>query len=322
MLLAGLAAIVGLTVLIWGAREFVLGASSTASNLDVSPLVIGLTVVGFGTSSPEIFVSAIAVWQGNPGLSIGNAIGSNIANIGLVIGATALLTPLTVRSQTLKREFMVLFAVTIGVWVLLADTWLGRGEGIMLLSGLCIVMTLMVRLALAAPARLDPLEQEYAHEIPTRLTITQSLFRLGVGLFLLLLGSRVVVWGVTEIALGLGVSDLVIGLTVVAVGTSLPELATSVASVVKGEPDIAIGNLIGSNMFNLLAVLPIPALVAPGALPAPVLDRDYPVMVALSIALFAMAYGFRKPGRISRFEGAVLLVGFCAYQFVLYVSPQ
>lgn len=322
MLLAGLATIVGLTVLVWGAREFVLGASATASNLDVPPLIVGLTIVGFSTSSPEIFVSAIAAWQENPGLSIGNAVGSNIANIGLVIGVTALLTPLTVCSQTLKREFMVLFAVTVGVWVLLLDGWLGRGEGVMLLVGLCFLMILMVRLALAAPAKLDPLEQEYAHEIPASLTMAQSLSRLAIGLLLLLLGSRAVVWGAVEIALGLGVSDLVIGLTVVAVGTSLPELAASVASVVKREPDIAIGNLIGSNMFNLLAVLPIPALVVPGALPVSVLDRDYPVMVALGVALFAMAYGFRKPGRINRFEGALLLVGFCAYQYVLYLSTR
>lgn len=311
----------GFGLLVWGADRFVTGAAGTARNLGVSPLIIGLTIVGFGTSAPEILVSAVAAWQGNPGLAIGNAIGSNITNIALILGATALVAPLTVHSGAIRREFPVLIATTLVAYLLLSDGVLGVGDGLMLLLGLVVLLSWMVYLGMSS-REVDPIVAEYEAEVPTGLGLGRSLWWLSLGLVVLLVSSRLLVWGAVGIAQLLGVSDLIIGLTIVALGTSLPELAASVASALKNEHDIAIGNVIGSNMFNLLAVLGLPGIIRPGPVEDAVLTRDFPIMAGLTVALLVMAYGFRTWGRISRLEGGLLLAGYLAYQTLLYFTAR
>jgi cation:H+ antiporter len=320
MLLFLTAVVAGLALLVWSADRFVYGASGLASLLGIPPLIIGLTVVGIGTSAPEMLVSAMAALDGVPGLAIGNAVGSNIANIALVVGATALVLPMTVGSETLKREFPTMFVVMLLVLGLLLDGNLGRLDGVLLLVITVVLMAWVVRIGVGARGE-DPLGREYESEIPSEVTLPRAALALLVGLALLILASRLVVWGASGIAAALGVSDLVIGLTVVAVGTSLPELAAAITSALKGEPDIAIGNIIGSNMFNLLPVLAMPGLIHPDAFEPEVLTRDYPIMLALTVALFLMAYGFRgQRRRINRIEGGLLLATFAGYQYLLYRS--
>jgi len=317
LLFSSLAVIVGFVFLVWGADRFVHGAAATARNLGISPMIIGLTIVGIGTSAPEILVSAIAAWQGNPALGVGNALGSNITNIALVLGATALITPLLVKSETLRREYPVMFSIMLLALVLLIDGEMSRLDGWILMLGLGLMILWMVLQGLRRDH--DPMEAEYEQEIP-RISTSRALLWLAVGMILLLGSSRALVWGAVNIAHALGISDLIIGLTVVAVGTSLPELAASVISALRKEPDIAIGNVIGSNMFNLLAVLGLPGVIMPHALEPEVLSRDFPYMIGLSIALFAMAYGFKGDGRLNRWEGLLLLLAYFAYLGWLYYS--
>ncbi len=319
MLLSITAVLGGFVLLVWGADRFVHGAAALARNLGISPLVIGLTIVGIGTSAPEILVSAVASLQGNPAMGVGNAIGSNITNIALVLGLTALIIPLSVNSQTLKREYPVMFLIMLLALILVFDGELSRMDGIILLSGLFIMVYWMIRLGMKE--KKDPLELEYEHEIP-HLTTGKAVFWLIVGMVLLLVSSRILVWGAVNIAQTLGVSDLIIGLTIVAIGTSMPELAASLMSALKKEPDIAIGNVIGSNMFNLLAVLGLPGLIQPHLLDSAVLSRDFPWMIGLSIALFVVAYGFRGQGRINRWEGLLLLGSYFTYLGVLYFDAS
>lgn len=316
-----LAIIGGFVFLVWGADRFVVGAAATARNLGVSPLIIGLTIVGFGTSAPEMLVSGVAAWQGNPGLAVGNAIGSNITNIALILGLTALITPLAVNSRMLKRELPILTVTMLAGLTLLLDGDLSRLDGTLLLLGLLVMVIWMVRTSLKDRDS-DPLGTEFSEEIPTDMPMGRALLWVGVGLLVLLLSSRLLVWGAVEIAQALGVSDLIIGLTIVALGTSLPELAASVVSALKGEPDIAIGNVIGSNLFNLLAVLGIPGVLSPLLIESAVLTRDYPIMIGLTVAFFLMAYGFRGPGRINRLEGGLLLACYVGYQTLLYFSTR
>jgi cation:H+ antiporter len=319
MLLPLLAVLAGFVALTWGADRFVLGAAATARNLGVPTLVIGLTVVGFGTSAPEILVSANAALQGNTSLAIGNALGSNITNIALVLGATALIAPLRVHSNVLRREFPVLMAIMLFTLMLLTDGRLDRHDGFLLLAGLGVMLYWMASIGLRA-RRSDPIRSEYAAEIPDAMPLGTALLWLLAGLVVLLASARLLVWGALEIAVALGVSDLVIGLTLVAIGTSLPELAASVVSALRHEHDIAIGNIIGSNMYNLLAVLGLPGLIHPAAFPPEVLMRDFPVMIVLTLGLFAAAYGFRGEGQINRLEGGALLAAFFGYQGLLYYT--
>jgi cation:H+ antiporter len=322
MLLSLVAIICGFALLVWGADRFVAGAAALARNFGVSPMLIGLTIVGFGTSAPEILVSSMAAAQGNPGLAIGNALGSNIANIGLILGVTALVAPLTVNSATLRREYPMLLAVTLLTILLMLDGTLGRIDGVILLVGLVVLLFGMARIAMTSRGS-DPMKQEYDAEIPEEMKTSAAIFWFLAGLILLLVSSRMLVWGSVNIATAFGVSDLVIGLTIVALGTSLPELAAGIASAIKKEHDIAIGNIIGSNMYNLLAVLAMPGLIAPGAFTAEALTRDLPVMVGLTIAMFLMSYGFGGQGRINRFEASLLLAAFIGYQgFLFYDSQQ
>jgi cation:H+ antiporter len=321
--LAGLA--LGLGLLAWGAERFVWGAAAGARALGVAPMVVGLVVVGFGTSAPELLVGAVAAWDGRTGLALGNAVGSNVANIGLILGAAALARPLAVRSEVLRRELPVPVAAMLTTLLLLADNALGRADAGLLLAGFLGLLVLTVRLGLqgraAVPA--DPIADEFGAELPPAARLRRAGFWLVAGLVLLLVASRLLVWSAVEVAHWWGLSDLVIGLTVVAIGTSLPELAATVAAALKDQPDIAIGNVVGSNTFNTLAVIGVAGLVRPAPVDPVLLFRDFPVMVGLSLALFVMAYGFGgRPGRINRVEGALLLAAFAAYlALLLGVSP-
>ena len=322
MLLNILAVLTGFGLLIWGADRFVAGASATARNLGVSPLIIGLTIVGFGTSAPEMLVSAIAAWYGNPGISVGNAIGSNITNIGLVLGITALVMPVSVHSGILRREFPLLFLFMILALWLLSDNFLSFSDGLFLIIAMFGMIGWVVLIGLRS-RKTDPLKSEYEDELSEIETMStaKASFWLLVGIIVLLAGSRGVVWGASNIAVALGVSDLVIGLTVIAIGTSLPELAASITCVLKGEHDIAVGNVVGSNMFNLLGVLGLPGLIHPFTLPAETLSRDFGVMVLLTISLFIMSFGLKNSaGRINRLEGSMLVAGWCGYMGWIYVT--
>jgi len=319
MLISWLAVIGGFAVLVWSAERFVMGTSAMARNLGVTPLVIGMTIMGFGTSAPEMLVSVMAAANGNPAIGIGNALGSNIANIGLVIGTTAIILPMNVESRILKREYPVLLGITLLAGLLLMDNHLGRVDGV-ILAGSCILLVFWLIWVSKHPRNTDPLETEFEIEIPTGLSMTRAVIWTLIGLSFLVLSSRFLVWGAVGIARDMGISDLVIGLTIIAVGTSLPELAASVMSALKREHDMAIGNIIGSNMFNLLAVMALPGLIHPSNLDSVVLFRDYPVMVALTLLLFIMAYGFTGPGRVNRVEGGVLLAIFTAYMTWIGIS--
>jgi cation:H+ antiporter len=310
----------GFVLLTWSADRFVVGASALAFNLNVSPLIIGLTIVSMGTSAPEILVSAVASLQGNGGLAIGNALGSNIFNIALILGVTALIMPLNVHSSIVRREMPLLMGVTLLALLLLLDGTLGRIDGCILLSGMALMLVWMTRIGMKEKSSHDPMEEEFADEVPTGMSMAMAGFWTLVGALCLLVSSKLLVWGAVAVAHAMGISDLVIGLTIVALGTSLPELAASVMSAFKNEHDIAIGNIIGSNIFNLLAVLGLPGLLNPGPVAAIVLTRDYPVMAGLTLALFVMAFGFRGPGRINRLEGALLVTALVAYQTLLYFT--
>ncbi len=317
MLLAIAAVVVGVALLIWGADRFVDGASSVAKNLRVPPMVIGLTIVSIGTSLPEMIVAAMAAFDGNRDLGIGNVLGSNIANIGLVLGVTALIVPLAVKSMTLRREMPVLFLVTAFAFALMADGELSFNDGLALLAGLFMLLIWMTRLGLKD--RHDPLIEGFSDSIPDNMDMRVSVMWFVVGLAVLIVSSRMVVWGAVEIAQYLGVSDLIIGLTIVAIGTSLPELVASVASALKNEAELAIGNVIGSNMFNLLAVLAMPALIHPGEFASEALIRDFPIMIGFTVALLLVSFGLHG-GVVKRFEGGLLVTAFAGYLYLLFLQ--
>jgi cation:H+ antiporter len=303
------ATLVGFILLMWGADRFVVGAASTARNLGVPPLLIGLTLVGMATSGPEIFVSVTASLAGDPALAAGNAIGSNIANIGLVLGMTALIS---VRSVTLRRELPALLAVTLIMTMVFINLKVSRIEGLLLIGTLALVLYWLVVLGSRSGAS-DPIALDYATEIPKDLPMRRAMLWLAVGLVVLLSGSHLLVWGAQNLAIEFGVSELVIGLTVVAIGTSLPELAVSVVSAFKGEHDMAIGNIIGSNLFNSLAVVGIAGIIHPATFDRELLTAHLPVMIGFTLALFLMTYNFGGNSRIRRLEGAMLLVTFFCY---------
>jgi len=309
----------GLILLIWGADRFVHGAAATARNLGVQPLLIGLTIVAFATSAPEILVSIDASIRGAPGLAYGNAIGSNIVNIGLVLGTVALIRPIQLRSATLRREMPALLAVSLLTVSLFLDSYLSRVDGIVMLTGLIIVMIWLARLGMrSAPS--DPIAQDYEAEIPMDVAMSRALFWLAVGLITLLGGAHLLVEGSLNIAKTLGVSEVVIAILLVAFGTSLPELAVSLVSAMKGEYGLAIGNIVGSNIFNLLAVIGVAAMIAPSPMAPTVLSLHIFVMVAFTLVLFAMTYDYDGKSELSRIEGAALLIAFIAYD--TYVVMQ
>jgi cation:H+ antiporter len=319
MLINYLAILAGFILLIWSADRFIIGAAATARNFDVPPLIIGLTIVGFGTSAPEMMVAGFAAYNGSPAMAIGNALGSNIANITLVLGIAALIVPLDVHSRIIKKELPILLLATLMALALLRDGTLERLDGIVLLGLLVLLMWWITRQGIRNQSE-DALTDEYIEELPDKMSTSHALFWLIAGLVLLTVSSKILVWGAVNVATDLGISELVIGLTIIAIGTSLPELAASITGALKNEHDIAIGNVVGSNLFNTLGVLAIPGLIHPATLAEGVLDRDLPVVLLLTILLFVMAYGFRAEGRINRIEGGLLLIAFFAYQMLLFFS--
>jgi cation:H+ antiporter len=304
--------VAGLILLIWGADRFVHGAAASARNLGVAPLLIGLTVVALATSAPEILVSVVAALDDQPGLAYGNAIGSNIVNIGLVLGLTSIIRPIKLESATLRREMPALLAVSLLTVSLFLDTYLSRIDGVVMLIGLVIVMIWLTRLGLRSAAN-DPIKIDYEAEIPSDVTMPMAVVWLIIGLAILLVGAKMLEHGAVGLAEMLGVSEVVIGVTIVAFGTSLPELAVSLASALKGEYGLAIGNIVGSNIFNLLAVIGVAATIAPSALAPSVLSLHIFVMVAFTLVLFAMTYDYDGKAELSRLEGAALLIAYLAY---------
>ena len=319
MLIAVIQLVAGFLLLVWGADRLVAGASAFARNLGVSPLIIGLTIIGFGTSAPELVVSAVATLKGNSGLAVGNAIGSNIANMGLVLGATALIYPLRMESQALKREYPMLLLIMLVCFLMALDGRYSHLEGIALLAGLVVVIIWIIRIGLHRPLS-DPLAEEFDAEIPKDIPTRTALFWLAVGLIVLPVSSTFLVDGSITIARALNVTDTVIGLTIVALGTSLPELATAITAALHKEDDLAIGNIIGSNIFNLLGVLGIAAVLQPVELLPIILARDFPAMFLMTGALYLMASDFRGPGRIGRRSGSALLVMFTGYFILVWMS--
>lgn len=311
--LAVLALIIGLALLVWSADRFVEGSASTARYFGMPPLLIGMVIVGFGTSAPEMVVSALAAFEGSPGIALGNAYGSNIANIALILGVTALISPVMVHSTVLRKELSILTLLTVLSVALIADLDLSRLDALVLLLvfGGLMAWTIFQGLKQKDDSLANEIETETAEKA---MPLKRAVFRLVVGLLLLIASSRILVWGAVEIAQIFGVSDMIIGLTIVAIGTSLPELASSVIAARKGEHDIALGNVLGSNLFNTLAVVGIAGSIHPFAVEPETLSRDMVVMGALTISLFLIGYGFRgRQGRINRLEGAALLLVYVGY---------
>jgi cation:H+ antiporter len=321
MLLSIGAIILGLAILVWSADKFVEGATATANHLGVPILLIGMIVVGFGTSAPEMVVAAIAAMEGNPNLALGNAFGSNIANIALILGMTALLAPILVHSNIVKKEMPILLGITIVPGIMILNSEISTLEGILLLLGFVAILGWQIYTTMKN--KNDALIEEETEELEgLDMSKKEGIFWLIAGIILLIISSKILVWGAVDIATQFGVSDLIIGLTIVAVGTSLPELAAAIAAVKKGEHDLAIGNVVGSNMFNILLVIGVGAVITPMTnIPAEALYRDFLVMLALTVALFIMAYGFKgSEPKITRLEGIVLLISFFAYMGVLIYS--
>jgi cation:H+ antiporter len=318
MVLFSLAILAGFAILVWSADKFVDGAASTAKHLGMPSLLIGILIVGFGTSAPEMVVSAIAALEGNPSLALGNALGSNIVNVALILGITAIVSPIIVNSKIVKKEIPLLLLIVLLTGYLLLDDALTFIEGLILLGGFFTLIAWSIYSAIKGKG--DILESSIEDElIEHDMSLKAGIVWLIIGIVLLIGSSRILVWGAVGIAHEFGVSDLIIGLTIVALGTSLPELAASVVAARKGEHDIAIGNVVGSNMFNLLAVIGIATVINPmNNIPNEVLNRDWLVMFALTIALLIMAYGFKKrQGRINRIEGTILLLCYIAYNTYL-----
>lgn len=314
--LSAISIIIGFLGLIWSADKFVLGASTTANNLGVSALTIGLTIVAFGTSAPEIFTSAAASIKGSPEIAIGNVLGSNIANIGLVLGITAIICPIVLPVSLLKQELPALIIVTLASLFVFQDLYLNWVDGFILLAILAFFGIKLHHTRLKEPVLEVEAGEEYISEMSTAKALTYMLF----GLCLMIFSSNILVSGAKNIALALGVSELVIGLTIVAIGTSLPELATSLTSVLKNHHDLAIGNIIGSNILNLLLVLPVPAFLSPFAIDPVVLWRDYTLMFFISFLLcLAIFILIRRAKRIGRLTGSILLLVYLSYTAILFV---
>ncbi len=311
--------VIGLFLLIYSADKFIMGAAATASYLGVSSMVVGLIVIGFGTSAPEMVVSAIAAMKGNPGLALGNAIGSNITNIGLVLGVGIVFSPLLISSNTIKREMPILLFVTLFVLVLMFDGMQTRSDGFLLIVSMFAMTVWMAWLGLSQSRKKDILEDEIKAEMPQDVSKSAATMWLVFGMIMLPVASTLMVNGATIIAKMMGMSDVVIGLTIVALGTSLPELSATVACMKKNEHDLALGNIVGSNMFNLLGVLGISAVIKSYELPDNFLSTDYLVMLDLTLALVILSLIYvarNKP--IPRLFGFVFVISYCIYMFWLY----
>ncbi len=319
MLLASLAIIVGLPVLLWSAGKFVGGSAAVANHFGVSPLLIGMLIIGFGTSAPEIIVSIFAAVQGNSGIALGNAFGSNIANILLILGLTALISPIAVKSEIIRKEIPVMLGLTFFAAWLLLDKNLSKDDAFSLMGLFILLISWSIWTAIKGDK--DALADEYTEEInASQGTVKTHVMWLLAGLVLLIASSRILVWGAVEVASHFGVSDTIIGLTIIAIGTSLPELASSLVAVRKGEHDLALGNVIGSNMFNTLAVVGIAGMIQPMTIDASFLYRDIVVMLAATVALFIFCIGIKRQGRLNRLEGGSFVAAYLIYTYVLINS--
>lgn len=321
MLTAILAIIIGFVLLVWSADKFVESASATAFHAGMPPLLIGMLIVGFGTSAPEMVVSAMAALEGSPALALGNALGSNVVNISLVLGFAAIIAPLTVQSKIVTKELPLLMVVVLVLGAMLWNHTLSQLEAWALLIGFFVVIFWSIYSGMKNKG--DAMEADTVEDLKTN---TMSLKVAGVwlvmSLVLLIGSSRLLVWGAVDVAHALGISDLIIGLTVVALGTSLPELAATVIAARKGEHDIALGNVIGSNMFNILAVIGIAAAIKPMEnIGSEIFWRDWMTMMVTTVVLFITAISFKgKKGRINRFEGAILLLCYLGYNGYLIMD--
>ncbi|AFU20332.1 calcium/sodium antiporter [Actinobacillus suis] len=315
MLYASLAIVIGLILLVWSADKFVEGAASSARHFGMSPLLIGIVIVGFGTSAPEMIVSASSALKGASGIALGNAYGSNITNIALILGVTALIKPIMVASEVIKRELPILILVTVISAYMLFDAQVTQLEAVILLVIFTLYMGWTIWVGLRnkddALAQTESLQTE-------QLPLKKALFWVAIGLAFLMASSQLLVWGAVEVAKYFGVSDLVIGLTIVAIGTSLPELASSIIAARKGESDLAVGNIVGSNLFNSLAVVGIAGAIEPMQVESAVFSRDMLVMFALTLLLFFFAYSFKKKqAKITRLEGGIFLLCYIGYTLYL-----
>ncbi|MGK7295406.1 MAG: calcium/sodium antiporter [Candidatus Wenzhouxiangella sp. M2_3B_020] len=308
----------GLVLLLWSAERFVASASAIAGHFGMPPLLIGMLVIGFGTSAPEMTVSVLSAATGNTGIALGNAYGSNITNIALILGVTALIAPIAVHSRVVRVELPALLAITaLAGWQLLDGT-VSRTDALLLLLvfALLLAWTLWTSLRRPDDTLADDIEDSgMAAGAPGR-----NAAWLLVGLLVLIASSRLLVWGAVDVAEAVGLSQVVIGLTVVAIGTSLPELASSLTAARRGEHDLAVGNVVGSNLFNTLVVVGLAGIVRPLPVPATLIQRDLPVMIGLTVVLLLFCYGFRGPGRINRLEGAALAAGFIAFTTWLLIG--
>lgn len=308
MLLPLLALVGGLVLLVISADRFVDGAAATARHVGLPPLLIGMVIVGLGTSAPEMVVSAFSALQGNPGLALGNAYGSNIANLALILGTTALISPILIHSQVIRKELPILIGITILAAWQLRDGFLSALDAWVLLAVFLVLLCWLIWQGMSK--RPDDFGIEMEQELKEHpMTLKAAIGWLVVGMVLLVVSSRILVWGAVEVAQLFGLSDLIIGLTIVAFGTSLPELAASIIAVRKGEHDIAVGNVIGSNLFNTLAVVGIAGTIHPTVVDGGLLYRDCMLMGGLTIALLVMGFA----GRIKRWQGFLLLLTYCSY---------
>ncbi|USD64992.1 calcium/sodium antiporter [Vibrio sp. SCSIO 43136] len=304
--------IVGLILLVWSADKLVYGAAALAKNMGISPLVIGMTILAMGSSAPEMMVSATAALDGKTDTAVGNVLGSNIANIALILGITALIKPLSISSAVIRRELPLMIVVTVLAGLLMYDNYLGFYEGALLFVLFAAFIITMLKISQNEKKRGDAFVEEQESEIPQDVPNLKAAMWVVIGLVLLPLASNLLVDSAVFIAKAFGMSDLVIGLTIIAIGTSLPELAASLAGVLKGEDDMAVGNIIGSNVFNILAVMGIPGILNPSILNEHAMGRDFWVMLAVSLLLVVMALG--KSRSVNRIEGGVLFTCFLAYQ--------
>jgi cation:H+ antiporter len=322
MLIQILILLISLVTLVWSADKFVFGASSLARNFGISPMIIGLTIVAMGSSAPEMMIAATASLDGNNNTAIGNAIGSNITNIALVLGITALFQPLSVSSSTVRREIPLILIITALAYWMLSDDYFGFNEGLSLMIGFFVYIIALLLITLRASKNRpvdDPLIIDAEKEVPDAVSKPKSLFWLAMGMIFLPLSAAYLVDSSVFIAKAFGISDLVIGLTVIAVGTSLPELAASIMSIIKKEDDLALGSIIGSNIFNILAVLSLAGLIAPGEVDSDAATRDAPYMLGVTVLLFILCFT-RHAGsfRITRMKGLLLIGAFAAYQILLF----
>jgi len=307
---------VGFVLLVWSADRLVAGASALARNFGVPALVVGVTIVGFGTSAPEMVVSALASLEGNPSLAVGNALGSNIANIGLILGLTGLIYPMAVERSARRREIPMLAAATVLTGILMIDGAFSRMDGVVLAGGLFVFLAAMLVRGWRAQS-LDPATEALLSEIGDEMTVRSAVLWTLVGLVMLPLSAQILVNGAVGLAELMGVSDAVIGLTIVALGTSLPELAAAIASAIRKEDDLCIGNILGSNLFNLLGVLGIAALVHPMTIEPLLIQRDLSVMTLTFVMLAAMAF---LTGRVGRVSAGLLLATYVVYQIAVFAE--